>query len=107
MQSRVSRRSALGAAAAAVTGMMFGRPAEAEEAVIGLAMTPVLPTADLVLVDDLRVYLESATGRKVQLVTRRTYQSAASRSCSKRACLHWWGVPIWRGKPLYQSCLIW
>lgn len=121
MERHISRRLALGGAAASVIGMFAGRPAAADDDPIRFALTPVLLTADLGLLDDIKSYLEVATRRPVQLVTRRTYQEITAMAVSgqvdgawvcgfpfiqQKSHLELIAVPIWRGQPLYQSYLI-
>ncbi|RCW22674.1 phosphonate transport system substrate-binding protein [Ciceribacter lividus] len=93
--------------------------AEADELRFGL--TPVFLTSDLELLSRLKIYLERATGRRVKMITRRTYQEITSMLISRELDAAWIcgypfvanaeqlalvAVPIWRGKPLYQSYLI-
>lgn len=121
MPSQLSRRSALGGIAALVAGLAVRDAAAADPEAIRFALTPVLLTTDLVLLDDLRAYLEAGTGRAVQLVTRRTYQEITALAVSGQVDGAWicgfpfvqqqhrldlLAVPVWRGKPLYQSYLI-
>jgi phosphonate transport system substrate-binding protein len=84
-------------------------------------LTPVLQTDDLELLDRLRSYLEQNLDRPVRLVTRRTYQEITSLLVSGQLHAAWIcgypyvqyrdqlslvAVPIWKGRPLYQSYLI-
>ena len=84
-------------------------------------MTPVLLTSDLNLLDLLKSYLEKATERPVELVTRRTYQEISSLLISSQLNGAWicsppfltyqselelLAVPVWNGRPLYRSYLI-
>jgi len=111
--------SAGAAAAAALTGAR--RSAADETDVIRFGLTPVLLTSDLDLLDLLKSYLEKATGRAVQLVTRRTYEEISALLISSqltgawicsppfltyRSQLELLAVPVWNGKPLYRSYLI-
>ena len=107
------------AIAAAPAGM---RPVRASESLtIRFGLTPVLLTSDLNLLDLLKSYLEKATGRSVELVTRRTYQEISALLISSQldgawicsppfltyqAELELLAVPIWNGRPLYRSYLI-
>jgi phosphonate transport system substrate-binding protein len=121
--SAPDRRQFLCASAATVGAALAGvRTAMAAESdVIKFGLTPVLLTSDLNLVDFLRSYLEKATGRSVQLVTRRTYQEITALLVSGQldgawicsppfltyqADLELLAVPVWNGRPLYQSYLI-
>jgi phosphonate transport system substrate-binding protein len=91
------------------------------DAPLRFALTPVLLTSDLVMLEELKAYLARATGRSVHLVTRRTYQEITALLVSRQVDAAWIcgypfvafrdqlalvAVPVWRGKPLYQSYLI-
>jgi phosphonate transport system substrate-binding protein len=107
-------------AALALPTILKARPARAaEEFTFGL--TPVLLTSDLNLLEKIASYLETSMGRPVRLVTRRTYQEITSLLVSEqldaawvcgypfvanRARMELVAVPVWRGRPLYQSYLI-
>ena len=84
-------------------------------------LTPVFLTNDLELLTRLKAYLSRKTGREVQLVQRRTYEEITALLLSGQLDGAWIcgypfaqfreqltliAVPIWRGKPLYQSYLI-
>jgi phosphonate transport system substrate-binding protein len=88
---------------------------------IKFGLTPVCLTSDLELLTRLRAYLEGSLGRPVKLVTRRTYQEITSLLISGQLDAAWIcgfpliafqprlviaAVPVWRGRPLYQSYLI-
>lgn len=88
---------------------------------IRFGLTPVFLDNDLELLDALKSYFETATGMAVRLVQRRTYQEITSLLISgqldaawicgypfvaNRARLSLVAVPVWRGRPLYQSYLI-
>jgi phosphonate transport system substrate-binding protein len=118
----ISRRKILGlAAAAALAGAVSARVAAAETGVIRFALTPVLLTNDLDLLDKLKMALEAATETPVQIVTRRTYQEITTLLVSGQVDGAWicsppfvayrrqlelLAVPVWNGRPLYQSYLI-
>ncbi len=119
----LTRRGFLGRSAGALGAALVGRRAAlaAEPNVIRFGLTPVLLTSDLNLLDLLKSYLEKATGRTVELVTRRTYQEISALLitsqldgawiCSPpfltyQAELELLAVPVWNGKPLYRSYLI-
>ena len=119
LQQHASRRAALAYGAMAALGLVL--PASGDEEAIRFALTPVFLTSDLDLLDHLRAYLEKATGRRVQLITRRTYQEITALLVAgqvdgawlcgfpyveHKAQLDLVAVPIWRGRPLYQSYLI-
>lgn len=116
-----SRRWVLAHAGAAATAGITRPVAWAADDVIRFALTPVLLTSDLDLLALLKSSLEAGTDRPVQLVTRRTYQEITTLLVSgqvdgawicgypfvaNRAQLDLIAVPIWRGRPLYQSYLI-
>lgn len=97
------------------------RMARAAEQPLRFGLTPVFLTSDLVLLDALRSYLAGAMDRPVQLVSRRTYQEITALLVSRQLDAAWIcgypfvafrnelalvAVPIWNGKPLYQSYLI-
>jgi phosphonate transport system substrate-binding protein len=88
---------------------------------IRFGLTPVFLTSDLALLDDLKTYLERATGRTVHLVSRRTYQEITALLVSRQLDAAWIcgypfvayrnelslvAVPVWHGRTLYQSYLI-
>jgi phosphonate transport system substrate-binding protein len=96
-------------------------PSLAQDSVLRLALTPVFLSSDLELLEQLKTYLERATGRVVQLVSRRTYQEVTALLVAGQVDSAWLcgfpfiehkaqlelvAVPIWRGRPLYQSYLI-
>lgn len=84
-------------------------------------LTPVFLTSDLELLSRLKTYLERSMGQAVKLITRRTYQEITSMLISRQLDAAWIcgypfvanasqlalvAVPVWRGRPLYQSYLI-
>lgn len=86
-----------------------------------LALTPVFLDNDALVIEQLRLALSEGMGRDIELVQRRTYQEItgaildgsvdAAWVCGYpyvqyREQLELLGVPIWRGRPLYQSYLI-
>jgi phosphonate transport system substrate-binding protein len=85
------------------------------------ALTPVFLDNDAAVIAALRDALAIGMGQDIQLIQRRTYQEItgalldgsvdAAWTCGypylqHRADLSLLGVPVWRGKPLYQSYLI-
>lgn len=86
-----------------------------------LGLTPVFLDNDAVVIDRLRFAFSEAMGETVDLIQRRTYQEItatildgsvdAAWICGypflqHRSSLLLLGVPVWRGRPLYQSYLI-
>lgn len=120
--ARLSRRSMLrGLAATALAGRgeqaAFARAPQP----IQFGLTPVLLNTDLDVLAVLRAYLDRAWKRDVQLVTRRTYQEITLLLISGQIDAAWIcgypyvqyrdqlelvAVPVWRGRPLYQSYVI-
>ena len=97
------------------------RWAASEQRDVRFGLTPVFLSSDLELLDRLRTYLSAALGRPVTLVKRRTYQEITSLLLSGQLDAAWicgypfiqyrrrlslLAVPVWRGRPLYQSYLI-
>ena len=121
--SPIRRRRFLALSVGAVAATLIGRQtAVASDAdTVRFGLTPVLLTSDLNLLDLLKSYLEKATGRSVELVTRRTYQEISALHISSQLDGAWicsppfltyqselelLAVPIWNGKPLYRSYVI-
>jgi phosphonate transport system substrate-binding protein len=88
---------------------------------LAFGLTPVFLTNDIELLTKLKNFLSRRTGREVQLVQRRTYEEITSLLLSGQLHAAWIcgypfaqyrkqlslvAVPIWHGKPLYQSYLI-
>jgi len=116
----LDRRSVLATAAGLA---LSGIPAAAFDgaAPIRFGLTPVFLTSDLELLGRLQAYLERATGSPVVLVTRRTYQEITALLVSGELDAAWIcgypfvthrgelqlvAVPLWQGRPVYQSYLI-
>jgi phosphonate transport system substrate-binding protein len=104
-------------------GLMSSRALHAQSAASPLrfALTPVLLTSDLMMLEELKLYLSRALDRPVHLVTRRTYQEITALLVSRQVEAAWIcgypfvayrndlalvAVPVWNGRPLYQSYLI-
>ena len=120
--ARIDRRRLLALAGGAAASAAIGRAASAAGAdTIRFALTPVLLTNDLDLLDRLRLALEAVTETPVQIVTRRTYQEITTLLVSGQVDGAWicgspfvayrdqlelLAVPVWNGRPLYQSYLI-
>ncbi|MCP4559533.1 MAG: PhnD/SsuA/transferrin family substrate-binding protein [Bosea sp.] len=84
-------------------------------------LTPVFLTSDLELLEALQHYLSAAMNIQVQLVLKRTYQEITSQLISGLLDAAWIcgfpfvayrrelelvAIPVWRGKPNYQSYLL-
>jgi phosphonate transport system substrate-binding protein len=93
----------------------------ASETPLRFALTPVLLTSDLVMLEELKAYLARSIGRPVHLISRRTYQEITALLISRQVDAGWIcgypfvayrsdlalvAVPVWQGKPLYRSYLI-
>lgn len=86
-----------------------------------LGLTPVFLDNDAVVVERLRLALSAAMGGPVELIQRRTYQEITAALLEGAVDAAWicgfpflqhrdslalLGVPVWHGRPLYQSYLI-
>lgn len=86
-----------------------------------LGLTPVFLDNDAAVIAQLRTTFRAAMGQPIELLQRRTYEEVtgllleggidAAWLCGypflqHRGALSLIGVPVWRGKPLYRSCLI-
>lgn len=84
-------------------------------------LTPVFLTNDIELLERLQSYLARVCGRPVQLIQRRTYQEITALLVSGQLDAAWicgypylryrdqlqlLALPVWNGRPLYQSYLI-
>lgn len=112
------RRFLTGAGACAAIGLpSLVRAAET----FRLGLTPVFLDNDAVVIERLRSAFSEAMGEPVDLIQRRTYQEitatildgsvGAAWICGypflqHRDSLSLLGVPVWHGRPLYQSYLI-
>ena len=117
-----TRRSALGILGTAAVSVVAARRSNAQNSsAVQIGLTPVLLTSDLELLAALRTYLERAWKRDVQLVTRRTYEEITLLLISGQIDAAWIcgypyvqyrdqlelvAVPVWRGRPRYQSDVI-
>lgn len=118
----LSRRQAIAFGTGAV-GLLSGFGELGAQAVppLNFGLTPVFLTNDLELLTKLKAYLSRKTGRVVQLIQRRTYEEITALLLSGQLDGAWIcgypfaqfrqqlslvAVPVWRGKPLYQSYLI-
>jgi phosphonate transport system substrate-binding protein len=88
---------------------------------LSVGLTPVFLNNDVELLSALRFYLESATARPVNLVLKRTYEEITTLLLSGQLDAAWicgypfvnfrdklelLAVPLWRGRPLYQSYIV-
>ncbi|MBI1383734.1 MAG: PhnD/SsuA/transferrin family substrate-binding protein [Rhizobiales bacterium] len=89
--------------------------------VVRFGLTPVFLNNDLELLSRLKEYLARRLGSEVMLVQRRTYEEITSLLVSGQLTAAWIcgypyvtyreqlsvvAVPLWRGRPLYQSYVI-
>lgn len=118
LDQRPTRRAvALGLAAFPAMTRASGAQPDA----LRFGLTPVFLSSDLELLARLESYLAATTGYPVELVTRRTYQEITTLLVSGELDAAWIcgypfvafrdrlslvAVPVWRGRPLYQSYLI-
>jgi phosphonate transport system substrate-binding protein len=115
----VDRRAILMGTLTLLPCVAAGSPSAAAPIRVGL--TPVFLSSDLELTGRLAAYLEKATTRPVELVTRRTYQEVtamlvagqldAAWICgfpfvAHRSELQLVATPVWRGQPLYRAYVI-
>ncbi|ETD87268.1 substrate-binding domain-containing protein [Rhodobacter capsulatus] len=112
---RVTRRGLIGGAAA------FCATQGRADATLRFALTPVILDNDADAAETLRAALAAGSGHAIELVRRRSYAEItalllegsveAAWLCGypylqHRAELALLGVPVWRGRPRYQSYLI-
>ena len=119
--TRPSRRKFLGMCGSLIISADLTIAAAADPNSLRFGLTPVFLNDDIQLLEALKGYLEKATDRPVELVTRRTYQEVTSLLVSGQLDAAWIcgypyiqfrndlelvAIPEWKGKPLYQSYLI-
>lgn len=118
----LDRRAAIGILAGVVASAALpSRSDSAATEPLRFGLTPVFLSNDLSLLANLEHFLGRATSRSVRLVTRRTYQEVTALLVSGELDAAWIcgypyvqfrkqlslvAVPVWRGRPLYQSYLI-
>lgn len=117
----ISRRRALAFTAGIAVSTWTWRPLAAAPEPISFGLTPVFLTNDLELLTKLKAYLSRKCGSEVHLVQRRTYEEITALLVSTQLHAAWIcgypfvayrdqlslvGVPVWRGRPLYQSYII-
>lgn len=86
-----------------------------------LGLTPVFLDNDAIVIERLRSAFTEAMGEPVELIQRKTYQEITASILDRSVDAAWicgypflqhrqslalLGVPVWRGRPLYQSYLI-
>lgn len=118
-QAQPTRRDVAAGLAAAIT--LPSIQTWAAEPPITFGLTPVLLDSDLPLLIKLEAYLTKRTGRPVNLIKRRTYQEISALLLSGQLDAAWIcgfpfvqyqdqlslvAVPLFSGKPLYQSYVI-
>lgn len=117
----VSRREVLaGTAGVLASPFVLSQRAQAQDP-LSFGLTPVFLTNDLELLTKLKAYMSRQCGREVELVQRRTYEEITALLVSAQLDAAWicgypfvayrdqlslLGVPVWRGRPLYQSYVI-
>lgn len=118
----MKRRDFICRALALATGLTVRKtPALAQTEKVRFGLTPVFLSHDLDLLTNLEEYLSQATGYPVELVQKRTYQEITTLLVAGRLDAAWicgypyirfrevlqlLSVPVWRGRPRYQSYLI-
>jgi ABC-type phosphate/phosphonate transport system substrate-binding protein len=118
----MKRRSFLARSLALSWGLVsLSAPALAQGTVLRFGLTPVFLSNDLTLLGSLEEYFGTATGTRVELVQKRTYQEITTLLVTERLDAAWicgypfirfrddlqlLSVPVWRGKPRYQAYLI-
>ena len=113
---RISRRVFLAGA-----GTLAASLARAQTPIFRFALTPVFLDNDAAVIAALRSALSAAMRQEIELVQRRTYQEISGALLDGSVDVAWTcgypflqhrselsllGVPVWRGRPLYQSYLI-
>ena len=122
MACKNRREIITGAVAGLVAGGLYTRRAAAKSPdIIRFGLTPVFLSSDAGLLDRLQSYLRASAGYEVELVQRRTYQEVTALLLSgtidaawicgypfvkNRTRLQLVAVPVWHGRPLYQSYII-
>lgn len=118
----MKRRRFLARSLSLATGLAsLSAPALAQGPVLRFGLTPVFLSNDLMLINSLEEYLRQATGARVELVQKRTYQEITTLLLASRLDAAWicgypfirfkdalqlLSVPVWRGRPRYQAYLI-
>jgi phosphonate transport system substrate-binding protein len=120
-RTAANRRTFLLSLTTLLLGSKNAFPQTQKDETIRFGLTPVFLNDDVQLLSAITTYLEGATGYKIDLITRRTYQEVTSLLVSGQLDAAWIcgypfvkyrselelvAVPLWNGKPLYQSYLI-
>ncbi|MBA3325330.1 MAG: PhnD/SsuA/transferrin family substrate-binding protein [Rhodobacteraceae bacterium] len=107
--------------AAGLAALVVPLRARSEPTTLTFGLTPVFLSDDQELLRLIREYLQATTGAPVRLVQRRTYQEITAMLLAGQIDAAWIcgypfvrhrdalalvAVPVWRGRPLYQSYLI-
>lgn len=122
MHRQIDRRSLVaGGLSSLAVGATLSDAVLAKTGVLRFGLTPVFLDNDMALLKRLKDFLVRQTGRSVQLIQRRTYEEITSLLVSGQLTAAWIcgypfvahkdqlslvAVPVWRGRPLYQSYLI-
>ncbi|RMD46967.1 MAG: phosphonate ABC transporter substrate-binding protein [Alphaproteobacteria bacterium] len=120
-EARLTRRRAVAGVLAAGGAVLAAPAVRAAAAPFRLGLTPVFLDSDAVVVDALEAALADLLGRRVVPEQRRTYAEVTQMLLDDaidgawlcgypylqhRDALDVAAVPVWRGRPLYQSYLI-
>lgn len=118
---KVTRRAVLMGAAASAAPFVATRGGAQGPAPFRFALTPVFLDNDAAVISALRAALAEGMGQDIELVQRRTYQEISGALLDRSVDAAWTcgypylqhkaelsllGVPVWQGRPLYQSYLI-
>ncbi|MGH6816251.1 MAG: PhnD/SsuA/transferrin family substrate-binding protein [Hyphomicrobiaceae bacterium] len=87
-RSAISRRRLL-TGASSIICVAVGGPATTSAAPLRFALTPVLLTSDLLMLEELKRYLARVIERPVHLVTRRTYQEITALLVARQVDAGW------------------
>lgn len=118
----MKRREFVGQSLALATGLAVpAAPALAQNQTMRFGLTPVFLSNDLTLLNNLEEYFSQATGFRVELIQKRTYQEITTLLVAGRLDAAWicgypyirfrealqlLSVPVWQGRPQYQAYLI-
>ncbi len=120
-RNAIGRRRLLAGLAGLASLASVSRHTGAAGAPLRFALTPVLLTSDLAMLEEFKTYLSRAIAQPVHLISRRTYQEITALLISRQVDAGWIcgypyvayrsdltlvAVPVWQGRPLYESYLI-